>query len=99
MLSLVVSFESFAVRNGPRVRAGLVAGYGPQVGLDAAAEPLAYGWEHWDRVEAMHNPAGYLYRVGQTAARKALRSGPIAATIEHTPIPTSSQRSSLLWPI
>lgn len=86
-LLLVVSFELFVVRNGPRVRAGLVAAYGPQVGLDAAAEALAYGWEHWDRVQTMANPAGYLYRVGQTAARKALRSGPIATTVEHASIP------------
>ena len=84
---MVVSFESFAVRDGPRVRAGLVAAYGPQVGSDAAAEALAYGWEHWDRVGQLANPAGYLYRVGQTAARKARRSMPIADTVEHASIP------------
>jgi DNA-directed RNA polymerase specialized sigma24 family protein len=51
----------------------LVAAYGPEVGADAAAEALAYGWEHWSRLAAMANPAGYLYRVGQTAARRARR--------------------------
>lgn len=56
---------------GPRLRAGLVAAYGPNDGLDAAAEALAYGWEHWERLGTMLNPAGYLYRVGQTAARRS----------------------------
>jgi RNA polymerase sigma factor (sigma-70 family) len=68
-----VTFEEFAATIGPRLRAGLVAAYGPDAGIDAAAEALAYGWEHWDRVESMANPSGYLYRVGQTAARRARR--------------------------
>ncbi|MDY7101032.1 MAG: sigma factor-like helix-turn-helix DNA-binding protein [Actinomycetota bacterium] len=68
-----MSFETFATRAGPRLRAGLVAAYGPEVGADAAAEALAYGWEHWARLSAMANPAGYLYRVGQTAARRSRR--------------------------
>lgn len=37
---------------------------------DATAEALAYGWEHWERVSAMKNPEGYLYRVARTAGRK-----------------------------
>lgn len=86
-LSLVVSFETFALRDGPRLRAGLVAAYGAQVGLDAAAEAMAYGWEHWDRLEVMGNPAGYLYRVGQTAARKARRPARIAPPVELASIP------------
>ena len=86
-LSLVVSFESFADEAGPRLRAGLVAAYGPQAGLDAAADALAYGWEHWDHVGALDNPAGYLYRVGQTAARRARRVGPLAMPADHVSIP------------
>jgi hypothetical protein len=61
-----VEFEEFAESTGPRLRAALVAAYGPTDGLDAAAEALAYGWE---RLGSMLNPAGYLHRVGQTAAR------------------------------
>jgi DNA-directed RNA polymerase specialized sigma24 family protein len=68
-----VTFEQFITDNGSRLRAGLVAAYGPEVGIDAASEALAYGWEHRDRVLAMANPAGYLFRVGQTAARRSLR--------------------------
>jgi RNA polymerase sigma factor (sigma-70 family) len=73
MLSLGVSFDQFAAMAGPRLRAGLVAAYGPEVGADATAEALAYAWEHWQRIREMANPAGYLYRVGQTAARRARR--------------------------
>ncbi len=42
-------------------------------GLDAAAEAIAYGWQHWGRVAKMANPAGYLYRVGQSSARREFR--------------------------
>lgn len=41
--------------------------------MDATSEALAYGWERWDRLSAMDNPAGYLFRVGQTAARRLTR--------------------------
>ncbi|MEO8697310.1 MAG: sigma-70 family RNA polymerase sigma factor [Acidimicrobiales bacterium] len=68
-----MTFEEFATAAGVRLRAGLVAAYGPTVGSDAAAEALAYGWEHWPRVGSMSNPAGYLFRVGQTAARATRR--------------------------
>lgn len=71
-----VTFEQFAGERGPGLRAALVAAYGPQIGLDAASEALAYGWEHWPRLRAMHNPAGYLFRVGQSAARQLTRQPP-----------------------
>ena len=69
-----MTFEKFAAKHGPHIRAALVAAYGPQVGLDAASEAIAYGWEEWSRLEAMDNPAGYLFRVGQTAARRLTRT-------------------------
>ena len=43
------------------------------MGREAAAEALAYGWQHWDRVGAMSNPSGYLFRVGQNTARHLAR--------------------------
>ena len=70
-------FERFVEDHGARVRAGLVAAYGPEVGLEAASDAMSYGWEHWDRLSSMDNPAGYLYRVGQTAARRSRRRGPL----------------------
>lgn len=51
----------------------LVARYGADIGRDVTAAALAYGWEHWSRIGAMENPAGYLYRVGQSKARRWLR--------------------------
>jgi DNA-directed RNA polymerase specialized sigma24 family protein len=68
-----MSFDLFVETVGGRVRAGLVAAYGPDVGADASSEALAYAWEHWPRVRGMANPAGYLYRVGQSAARRLRR--------------------------
>ena len=50
----------------PRLRIALAAAMGPDVGADATAEALAWGWQNWDRLEAMENPTGYLYRVGRS---------------------------------
>ena len=58
---------------GPIVRRALVARYGTDVGAEAAAEAIAWGWEHGDVLADMANPGGYLYRVGQTAARRGRR--------------------------
>jgi DNA-directed RNA polymerase specialized sigma24 family protein len=55
----------------PGLRHALVAAYGPDLGSDAAADALAWAWEHFERVEAMDNPGGYLWRVGQTSVRRA----------------------------
>lgn len=64
------SFTEFVADNEARVRQSLTAVFGVDRGKDAAAEALAYGWEHWDRVSAMENPSGYLYRVGYDRARR-----------------------------
>lgn len=64
------SFTEFVADNEARVRQSLTAAFGMDRGKDAAAEALAYGWEHWDRVSAMENPSGYLYRVGCDRARR-----------------------------
>lgn len=57
----------------PRLRRALVAAYGPELGSEATADALSWAWEHVDRVVAMDNPAGYLWRVGQTSVRGATR--------------------------
>jgi RNA polymerase sigma-70 factor (ECF subfamily) len=69
----VPSFERFVETTGARLRVALVARYGVEVGVDACADALAYAWEHWDRVSVMDNAAGYLFRVGQTSARRQVR--------------------------
>jgi len=69
----VDTFSTFVVEVEPRLRRALTATFGPEVGREAAAEALAYGWTHWDRVGAMDNPAGYLYRVGRDRGRSVPR--------------------------
>ena len=78
------SFTVFAVQFEPRLRRGLVPVLGVDLATDAAAEALAYGWEHWDRVGAMENPQGYLYRVARTAGRR-LRRRPVAEPMIGSP--------------
>ena len=62
-------FAAFFADAEPRLRRALVAVYGPERGRDAAAEALAYAWQHWERVREMDNAVGYLYRVGQSKSR------------------------------
>lgn len=52
------------------LRAALVARHGPGRGWEATNDALTHGWQHWDRVCRMENPAGYLYRVGERKARR-----------------------------
>jgi RNA polymerase sigma factor (sigma-70 family) len=66
-------FDDFVATLEPRLRRALVAAYGPEAGREAAADALAWAWQHWDRLSAMDNPAGYLWRVGQTSVRSAAR--------------------------
>ena len=73
-------FDEFVRVEGARIQRALVVAYGPTAGADATQSALGYGWEHWSRVSAMQNPAGYLYRVGQSAARRERRR-PFAAAL------------------
>lgn len=65
------TFEAFYRASERRLTVALSARYGPTVGRDAAIDALAWAWENWSRVSTMSNPAGYLYRVGQTSARRS----------------------------
>lgn len=58
------SFTDFVRETQSHLLHALVAAFGPDIGAEASADALAYAWEHWDRVEDMGNPVGYLYRVG-----------------------------------
>jgi DNA-directed RNA polymerase specialized sigma24 family protein len=65
------SFTDFVRDVEPRLRHSLIPVVGLDAATDATAAALAYGWEHWDRLRVMDNPAGYLYRVARTKARRA----------------------------
>ena len=80
-------FTLFVKETEPKLSYALAAAYGSQVGKEAAADAVSYAWEHWERIELMANPAGYLYRVGQTAARKYMKNGPLFPAIETAALP------------
>lgn len=63
------SFSEFVAAVEPRLRIALAAGLGQDRGREAAAEALAWGWEHWDQLCSMENPVGYLYRVGRSRVK------------------------------
>ena len=68
------AFTAFVRSVERRLQRALIARYGPELGREAAAEALAWAWEHWDRVQEIDNEAGYLYRVGTSRARRLRRS-------------------------
>lgn len=80
------SFTEFVVGTEARLRHALTAAFGPERGREGAAEALAYGWEHWDRIGKMENPAGYLYQVGRDHARRiTTRRVPMPQTVVASP--------------
>ena len=72
----VDDFTRFAREIEPRMRYALVAALGYDRGRDAAQDALVFAWEHWDRIRATENPAGYLYRVAKRRAGRGLRRPP-----------------------
>jgi DNA-directed RNA polymerase specialized sigma24 family protein len=71
-------FEKFADAARPRLTRAFVSTRGLDGAADAAAEALAYAFEHWDEVRALENPVGLLYRVGQSRTRPR-RTPPLPA--------------------
>ena len=63
-------FAAFVRDVEPRLLHALVASCGPVEGRAATVDALSWAWEHWDRLDQTSNKLGYLYRVGQTAARR-----------------------------
>ncbi len=63
-------FREFVGITEPRLHRALAAQLGWDQGREATAEALAYAWEHWHKVQAMANPAGYLFRVGKSRVRR-----------------------------
>jgi DNA-directed RNA polymerase specialized sigma24 family protein len=62
-------FRAFVSQAEPRLRRAFVAAFGPERGLEAAAEALGYAWENWTTVRHYDNPVGYLYKVGRSRTR------------------------------
>jgi RNA polymerase sigma-70 factor (ECF subfamily) len=70
------AYADFARRVAPRLKQALISRLGGDAGEEATAEALAWGWQHWDELDAMDNPAGYLYRVGTTRGLRHQRERP-----------------------
>ena len=62
-------FNSFVSAVSSRLSRAFIASYGVDRGQEALAEALAFAWEHFEELQTMANPAGYLYRVGQSRTR------------------------------
>lgn len=63
-------FEQFVKNVEPQLRRALSGHLGSGEVADAVSEALTHAWEHRERVMAMANPVGYLYRVGQSKRRQ-----------------------------
>jgi DNA-directed RNA polymerase specialized sigma24 family protein len=72
-LRVVDDFDEFVGDATRRLQRALVAQYGVELGREAAADAIAYAWEHRDDLAAKANPIGYLFRVGQTSVRRLRR--------------------------
>ena len=70
-------FTAFFKEMEPRLSYALAAAYWVEVGRESTADAMAHAWEHWSKLRGMDNPGGYLYRVGQSRARRYRRSGPL----------------------
>jgi RNA polymerase sigma-70 factor (ECF subfamily) len=72
-------FTAFFKEMEPRLSYALAAAYGVEVGRESTSDALAHAGEDWSKLRGMDNPGGYLYRVGQSRARRYRRSGPLRA--------------------
>jgi RNA polymerase sigma-70 factor (ECF subfamily) len=80
-------FAEFVRTVEPKLAYALAMAYGPETGREATCDALAYAWENWVRVSAMENPAGYLYRVGQSSARRYRRRFVQLPPVSHDALP------------
>jgi len=68
-----MDYDEFVLGDGRRVRRALVAYYGSEIGNEAADDAMALAWERWADLGSMIDPAGYVFRIGQTKAQRHLR--------------------------
>jgi RNA polymerase sigma factor (sigma-70 family) len=85
-------FRIFFEKTEPKLSHALAAAYGVEAGRESTSDALAYAWEHWTRVRAMANPSGYLYRVGQSSARRYRRTGPLMPAVVPAELPEVEPR-------
>lgn len=71
--TMTISFEEWLVETRPRLHRCFLARYGSAIAVELTSEVVAWAWEHRSEIDAMDNPSGYLYRVGQSKSRRLLR--------------------------
>lgn len=86
------SFVDFYADAEPKLRFAFAARFGAADGSEATAEALAYGWEHWDRIQEMDNPVGYLFRVGASRTRRIRRKTPVLVEVSVGALPDVEPR-------
>lgn len=89
---VVAEFNVFFKETEPRLLYALAAAYGVEVGRESTADALAYAWENWAKVRCMENPGGYLYRVGQSSARRYRRPRLLFPPISPAELPAVEPR-------
>jgi DNA-directed RNA polymerase specialized sigma24 family protein len=57
----------------PLLERAFVARFGVRDGMEAASDAIEYALANWERVSAMDNPTGYLFKVGHGKASRAIR--------------------------
>jgi RNA polymerase sigma-70 factor (ECF subfamily) len=80
-------FEALVRDVEPKLRQALVGLCGDTDAHDAVAEALLYAWRNRDRVLAMDNPAGYLYRVARSHVGRSRRRKPRFQPLRDTELP------------
>ncbi len=65
--------EDYLAESADGLRRAFVARYGVEVGCEVHAETMVWAVSHRTELAEMANPTGYLFRVGQSSARKHLR--------------------------
>ena len=91
------TYIEFVEDHGAGLRRALCVALGRDLGLEATAEALSWGWEHWDSLAAMDNPVGYLYRAVRAIrprSRFASRWDPTAKRALRNPQATGMERRS-----
>lgn len=80
-------FSLFVTEVEPRLSRALTGTYGCEVGEEATRDALAYAWENWERVSRMENPVGFLFRVGQSRARRYRRKPVVLPEVSSHELP------------
>lgn len=89
------SFDGFFGEHHARlVRACLVLSGDPGEAEDLAQEAMARALERWDRVSAMADPEGYVYRTALNLHRNAVRRLARAARHRIAPLPTDEAEAA-----